>query len=80
MVDMTGLDDYLPVTGEIAKCSETLVCRWRVVLPTDDVEQHRHLNKYTTPDFKNLGTLSLNGKKEEMRVKEQKTNRMLRWG
>ena len=31
MLDMTGLDDGLPVIGEIFKCSDTLVCRWRVV-------------------------------------------------
>ena len=31
MLDMTGLYDGLPVKGEIPKCSDTLVCKWRVV-------------------------------------------------
>ena len=38
------------------------------------------LNKYTMPDFISLETLSLKGKKEEMRVEKRKTNRMLRCG
>ena len=38
----------------------------RVQRPTYDAEQHRHLNKYTTPDLISLGTLSLKGKKEEI--------------
>ena len=59
---------------------DTLVCKYRVVLPTYDAEQHRHLNKHTTPDLINLGTLSLKGKTEETRVEERKTNRMLRCG
>ena len=64
----------------IPKCSDILVCKWPVVWPTYDAEQHRHLNRYTTPDLRNLGTLSLKGKKKEMRVEERKTNQMLRWG
>ena len=31
MLDMTGLDDGLLVVEEIPKCSDTLVCKWRVV-------------------------------------------------
>ena len=31
MLDMTGLDDGFPVIGEIPKCSDILVCEWRVV-------------------------------------------------
>ena len=31
MLDMTELDDGLPVIGEIPKYSDTLVCKWRVV-------------------------------------------------
>ena len=31
MLDMTGLDDGFPVIGGIPKCSDTLVCKWRVV-------------------------------------------------
>ena len=29
MLDMTGLDDGFPVIGEIPKCSDILVCKWR---------------------------------------------------
>ena len=50
--------------------SDTLVCKWRVVCPTYDAEQHRYLNNYTTPVLINLGSLSLKGKKEKMRVEE----------
>ena len=79
MLDIGGLDEGFPVIGEMPKYSDTLVCKWRVVCrPTYDAEQHRHLNRYTTPDLKNLGALSLKGKKEEMRVEERKTKRMLR--
>ena len=78
MLDMAGLDDGLPKS--VPKCSDILVCRWRVVLPTYDVEHHRLLNKYSRPDFKNLGTFCSNGKNEAMRVEERKKNRMLRWG
>ena len=31
MLDMTGLDDGFPVIGEALKCSDILVCKWRVV-------------------------------------------------
>ena len=31
MLALTGLDDGLPVIGDISKCSEALVCKWRVV-------------------------------------------------
>ena len=31
MPDMTRLDDGFPVIGEIPKCSDILVCKWRVV-------------------------------------------------
>ena len=31
MIGMTGLDDGFRVVGEIPKCSDTLVCKWRVV-------------------------------------------------
>ena len=31
MLDMTGLDVGFPVMDEIAKCSDTLVCKWREV-------------------------------------------------
>ena len=55
------------VIGEIAKCSGTLVCcMW--------------FDPHTTPDLINLETLSLKGKKEEMRVEERQTNRTLRCG
>jgi hypothetical protein len=80
ILDMTGLDDGCPVIGVSPRCYDTLVCKWRMVWPTYDAEQHRHLNKYTIPDLRNLGTLSLKGKKEEMRLEERKINRMLRWG
>jgi hypothetical protein len=59
ILDMTGLDDCCPVIGVSPRCSDTLVCKWRMVWPTYDAEQHRHLNKYTTPDLRNVGTLSL---------------------
>ncbi len=75
---MTRLDDGCPVIGVSPMCSDTLMCKWRMVSPTYDAEQHRHLNKYTTPDLRNVGTLSLKGKKEEMRLEERKINRMLR--
>ena len=61
MLDIGGLDEGFSVIGERPKCSDT----------------HRHLKRYTTPDLKNLGTLSLKGKKEEMRVEDRKTKRML---
>ena len=78
MLDIGGLDESFPVIREMPKCSDTLVCEWRVVRPTYDAEQHRHLNRYTTPDLNNLGTLFLKGKKEEIRVEERKTKRTLR--
>ena len=31
MLDIGGLDEGFPVTGEMRKCSDTLVCEWRVV-------------------------------------------------
>ena len=31
MLDMTGLDDGFPVIGEMPRCSDTHVCKWRVV-------------------------------------------------
>ena len=31
MLDMTGLDDGFPVIGEMPRCSDTWVCKWRVV-------------------------------------------------
>ena len=62
---MTVLDDGLSVIGEIPKCSDTLCVKGAWFDP------------HTTPDLINLGTLSLKGKKEEMRVEERKTNRML---
>ena len=36
MLDMTGLDDGFPGKGEIPKCSDTLVCKWRVYQNTWD--------------------------------------------
>jgi hypothetical protein len=84
IIDMTGLDDGCPVIGVSPMCSDTLVCKWRTVWPTyttrNSNSAHRHLNKYTTPDLRNLGTLSLKGKKGEMRLEERKIYRMLRWG
>ena len=59
--------------------SDILVCRWRVVCPTYDAKQHQHLNMYTTLDLRYLGTLSLKGKKEEIRLEERlETNLMSR--
>ena len=60
--------------------SDILVCRWRVVCPTYDAKQHRHLNKYTTLDLRYLGILSLKlGKKKEIRLEERlETNLMSR--
>ena len=31
MLHMTGLDDGFPVIGEMPRCSDTRVCKWRVV-------------------------------------------------
>ena len=31
MLEMTGLDDGLPVIGKIPKCSDILVSKWRVI-------------------------------------------------
>ena len=80
ILEIAGLVECFPVIEEIPRCSDILVCRWRVVWPTYDAEQHRHLNKYTTLDLRYLGTLSLKGKKEEIRLEERKTNLMSRWG
>ena len=58
MLDMTGLDDSF---SEMPKCSDTLVCKWRVVRPTYDAEQHRHLNKHTKQGPVVRSPFSLNG-------------------
>jgi hypothetical protein len=34
ILDMTGLDDGCPVIGVSPRCSDTLVCKWRMVWPT----------------------------------------------
>ena len=31
MLDIGRLDEGFPVIGEMPKCSDTLVCKWRVV-------------------------------------------------
>ena len=31
MLDIGGLDEGFSVIGEMPKCSDTLVCKWRVV-------------------------------------------------
>ena len=36
MLDIGGLDEGFPVIGEMPKCSDTLMCKWRVVGPTYD--------------------------------------------
>ena len=51
------------------------MCRKGVVLPTCNAEQHRHLNKYTTPDFRSMGTLSLKEQKVEVRVQKSGTSK-----
>ena len=32
MLDMGGLDEGFPVIGEMPKCSDTLVCKWRAAV------------------------------------------------
>ena len=31
MLDIGGLDEGFPVIGEMPKCSDTLVCKWRYI-------------------------------------------------
>ena len=79
-LDNTGLLLFLPVKGEMPKCSDTRVCRWRVVWPKYVTEQQRHLNEYTTQDLRAFRILSLKVKSWDRRDVERKTNLILRWG
>lgn len=55
--DITGQEDRFPFKEVIPKCSGVLVCR---------------INIQTKPDLRSLGTLSLKGMKNTIRVEGQK--------
>ena len=75
-----GLTRSLPVSNEIPKWSAIRVWMSRLVWPTYDALQHRHLKRYTTRDFRPLGILSLKEKKCARRSDGRKTKRTEIWG
>ena len=57
-----GLKQLLPVKGEILKCSETHVYKCRLVSPTYEAPQLRHVKQYAICELRRMGTLSLKEK------------------
>ena len=71
-----------PVKGEIPKGSNILVCKWRVVWPTYDAEQHRHLKWVYNTRSQKLGNPILKRKErgETFGGAKDKANVNMTWG